>query len=130
VIWRRISGSTANEWVGWFVELMLTVVAACRQQGRNVLEHLTSYFEADPRGLVIPSLRPVTEPAIKVARFQQAHPVSAYRVPYPVGPQGCLRPHLSGIRARDGQNRHVTHPNELATIWQQHWQRKLDATPI
>jgi transposase len=46
---------------------MLTVVATCRQQGRNVLEYLTSCFEADRRGQSIPSLLPVTEPAIKVA---------------------------------------------------------------
>jgi transposase len=46
---------------------MLTVVATCRQQGRNVLEYLTSCFEADRRGQLIPSLLPVTEPAIKVA---------------------------------------------------------------
>jgi transposase len=46
---------------------MLTVVATCRQQGRNVLEYLTSGFEADQRGQLIPSLLPVTEPAIKVA---------------------------------------------------------------
>jgi transposase len=67
VIWRRISGGTASESGSRFVERMLTVVATCRQQGRNVLEYLTSCFEADRRGQVIPSLLPVTEPAIKVA---------------------------------------------------------------
>jgi transposase len=46
---------------------MLTVVATCRQRGRNVLEYLTSCFEADRRGQLIHSLLPVTEPAIKVA---------------------------------------------------------------
>jgi len=67
VIWRRISGGTASESGSRFVERMLTVVATCRQQGRNVLEYLTSCFEADRRGQLIPSLLPVTEPAIKVA---------------------------------------------------------------
>src|SRR5215468_3552842 len=67
VIWRRISGGTASESGSRFVERMLTVVATCRQQGRDVLEYLTSCFEADRRGRLIPSLLPVTEPAIKVA---------------------------------------------------------------
>jgi len=67
VIWRRISGGTASESGSRFVERMLTTVATCRQQGRNVLAYLTSCFEADRRGQVIPSLLPVTEPAIKVA---------------------------------------------------------------
>jgi transposase len=67
VIWRRISGGTASESGSRFVERMLTAVATCRQQGRNVLAYLTSCFEAERRGQVIPSLLPVTEPAIKVA---------------------------------------------------------------
>jgi transposase len=67
VIWRRISGGTASESGSRFVERMLTVVATCRQRGRDVLEYLTSCFEADRRGQSLPSLLPVTEPAIKVA---------------------------------------------------------------
>jgi transposase len=67
VIWRRISGGTASESGSRFVERMLTVVATCRQQGRDVLEYLTSCFEADRRGQSIPSLLPAMEPAIKVA---------------------------------------------------------------
>ena len=47
VIWRRISGGTDSESGSRFVERMLTVVATCRQQGRNVLDYLTSCFEAD-----------------------------------------------------------------------------------
>ena len=47
VIWRRISGGTDSEAGSRFVERMLTVVATCRQQGRNVLEYLTSCFEAN-----------------------------------------------------------------------------------
>lgn len=67
VIWRRISGGTDSESGSRFVERMLTVVATCRQQGRNVLDYLTSCFEADRRCQVIPSLLPVPVPAIKVA---------------------------------------------------------------
>jgi len=67
VIWRRISGGTASETGSRFVERMLTVVATCRQRGRNVLEYLTSCFQADRKGQAIPSLLSVEQPAIKVA---------------------------------------------------------------
>jgi transposase len=49
-----------------FVERMLTVVAPCRQQVRNVLEYLTACFEADRRGQALPSLLPGATPEIKV----------------------------------------------------------------
>ena len=39
---------------------MLTVVATCRQQGRNVLDYLTMCFEADSWGQALPSLLPAT----------------------------------------------------------------------
>jgi transposase len=67
VIWRRISGGTDSESGSRFVERVLTVVATCRQQGRNVLDYLTACFEADRRHQVIPSLLPVTEPVVNVA---------------------------------------------------------------
>jgi transposase len=67
VIWRRISGGTDSARGSRFVERTLTVVATCRQQGRNVLDYLTSCFQADREGHAIPSLLPETEPAIKVA---------------------------------------------------------------
>jgi transposase len=67
VIWRRISGGTDSASGSRFVERMLTVVATCRQPGRNVLDYLSSCFQADRKGHAIPSLLPVTEPAIKVA---------------------------------------------------------------
>ena len=54
VIWRRISGGTDSVHGSRFVERMLTVVATCRQQGRNVLDYLTSCFEADRRGQADP----------------------------------------------------------------------------
>ena len=50
---------------GFRVERMLTVVATCRQQGRKMLEYLTSCFEAVRRGRLISSLPQLTEPAIK-----------------------------------------------------------------
>ena len=59
VIWRRISGGTDSVDGSRFVERMLTVVATCRQQGRNVLDYLTTCFEADCRGQALPSLLPV-----------------------------------------------------------------------
>jgi transposase len=67
VIWRRISGGTDSVEGSRFVERMLSVVATCRQQGRNVLDYLTSCFEADRKGHAIPSLLPVAEAQIKVA---------------------------------------------------------------
>ena len=59
VIWRRISGGTDSADGSRFVERMLTVVATCRQQGHNVLDYLTTCFEADSRGQALPSLLPV-----------------------------------------------------------------------
>jgi len=67
VIWRRISGGTDSQRGSRFVERTLSVVATCRQQGRNVLEYLTSCFEAEHRGQPIPSLMPTSQPKSKVA---------------------------------------------------------------
>ena len=67
VIWRRISGGTDSERGSRFVERTLSVVATCRQQGRNVLGYLTSCFEADHRGQPIPSLMPRDQPITKTA---------------------------------------------------------------
>jgi transposase len=67
VIWRRISGGTDSVQGSRFVERMLTVVATCRQQGRNVLGYLRSCFEAARSGQATPSLLPVPPPTIKVA---------------------------------------------------------------
>ncbi len=58
VWWRKSSCGTASEWGSRFVERVLTVVATCRQQGRNVLEFLTDCFRADLGGQPIPSLIP------------------------------------------------------------------------
>lgn len=67
VIWRRISGGTDSLHGSRFVERMLTVVATCRQQGRNVLDYLTSCFESDRRGQARPSLLPVKTAKMKIA---------------------------------------------------------------
>jgi transposase len=67
VIWRWISGGTDSARGSRFVERMLTVVATCRQQGRNVQEYPTSCFEAARSGQAIPSLLPATPSKIKAA---------------------------------------------------------------
>ena len=67
VIWRRISGGTDSALGSRFVERMLTVVATCRQQGRGVLDYLSSCFQAARNGQAIPSLLPVAQSQIKVA---------------------------------------------------------------
>jgi transposase len=46
VIWRRTSGGTDSEAGSRFVERMLSVVATCRQQRRNVLHYLTRCHRA------------------------------------------------------------------------------------
>src|SRR3954469_19185286 len=60
VIWRRISGGTDSADGSRFVERMLTVIATCRQQKRDVLEYLRSCFAAHPRGQKVPSLLPAS----------------------------------------------------------------------
>ncbi len=56
VLWRKSSGGTASEWGSRFVSRLLSVVATCRQQGRSVLEFLTSCFEASIRSQPSPLL--------------------------------------------------------------------------
>jgi transposase len=67
VIWRRISGGTDSARGSRFVERMLTVVATCRQQGRNVLDYLSSCFQAARSRQAIPSLLPVIPLNVKAA---------------------------------------------------------------
>ena len=67
VIWRRISGGTDSQAGSRFVERMWTVVATCRQHGRNVLDYLSSWFQAARNGQAIPSLLPVAQAEIKAA---------------------------------------------------------------
>jgi transposase len=58
VIYRKTSGGTDSEQGSRFVERMLSVVATCRQQDRNVLEYLTRCYQAHLDGQPIPSLLP------------------------------------------------------------------------
>jgi transposase len=67
VLWRRISGGTDSVDGSRFVERMLSVVATCRQQGRNVLDYLSTCFEADGRGQALPSLLPAATADIEAA---------------------------------------------------------------
>jgi transposase len=56
VIWRRISGGTDSEAGSRFVERMLSVVATCRQQKRDLLGYLTRCHRAHLLGVEVPSL--------------------------------------------------------------------------
>ena len=67
VLWRQGSCGPDSAAVSRFAERLLTVVATCRQQGHNVLDYLTSCFEAERRGHAIPSLLPVTSAKTKIA---------------------------------------------------------------
>lgn len=67
VIWRRISGGTDSPDGSRFVGRMRTVVATCRQQGRNALDYLSTCFEADRQGQALPSLLPVVTAEIEAA---------------------------------------------------------------
>jgi transposase len=58
VLWRKTSHGTDSEAGSRFVENILSVVATCRQQGRNVLEYLTRCCEAQVRKLQPPTLLP------------------------------------------------------------------------
>jgi transposase len=66
VIWRKTSGGTESDSGSPFVERMLSVVATCRQQGRNVLEYLIACHEDHLLGHPAPSLLP-EEPTGSVA---------------------------------------------------------------
>ena len=67
VLWRKSSGGTASAWGSRFVERVLSVVATCRQQGRNVLEFLTECFRAQQSGECLPSLLPQSAALIDAA---------------------------------------------------------------
>ena len=67
VIWRRISGGTDSETGSRFVERMLSTVATCRQQGRDVLGYLTECHRARLAGLRSPSLLPAISAAKEAA---------------------------------------------------------------
>jgi transposase len=58
VCWRKTSNGTDSSGGSRFVERVLTVVATCRQQGRGVLEFLTTCCRADVRGGAAQTLVP------------------------------------------------------------------------
>jgi transposase len=59
VCWRKTSYGTDSESGSRFVERVLTAVATCRQQGRDVLAFLTDAVQAARAGTTPPSLIPV-----------------------------------------------------------------------
>jgi transposase len=58
VCWRKTSFGTDSERGSRFVERILTVLASCRRQGRNVLEFLTTAVTAHRNGKPAPTLLP------------------------------------------------------------------------
>ncbi len=60
VLWRRKSSGTRSPNGSRYVERILTAVATCRLQGRNVLEYLTSACVSHIRHRRAPSLLPST----------------------------------------------------------------------
>jgi transposase len=58
VLWRKSSGGTNSETGSRFVERILSVVATCRQQTRDVLDYLTDCHQAALNSRPIPSLLP------------------------------------------------------------------------
>ena len=63
VLWRKSSYGTASVKGSRYVANILSVVATCRCQGRNVLEYLTGCFRAHVTGGPLPSLL-VSNPGI------------------------------------------------------------------
>lgn len=58
VCWRKTSYGTDSERGSRFVERMLTVVASCRQQGRQVLQFVKEAIQSHRNGTTRPSLIP------------------------------------------------------------------------
>jgi transposase len=58
VQWRKVSYGTQSARGSRFVAHMLTVVASCQQQGRNVFAYLTTCCQAFYAGSAVPSLVP------------------------------------------------------------------------
>ncbi|QEG29906.1 Transposase IS66 family protein [Gemmata obscuriglobus] len=57
VCWRKASFGTDSEQGSWFVERILTVIASCRRQERNVLAFLTDAVNAYWTGAKAPRSR-------------------------------------------------------------------------
>jgi transposase len=58
VCWRKTSYGTMSETGSRFVERILTVVASCKLQGRNVLDFLTQTIQAARNASPLPTLLP------------------------------------------------------------------------
>ena len=58
VQWRKVSYGTQSERGSRFVAHLLTVLASCQQQKRNVLAYLTACCQAFYAGRAVPSLVP------------------------------------------------------------------------
>jgi transposase len=58
VLWRKKSFGSRSPAGSKYVERILTVVASCRLQGRNVLEYLTAACHAALKHGTVPSLLP------------------------------------------------------------------------
>jgi transposase len=67
VLWRKTSFGTDSENGSRFVERMLTVVMSLRLQHRNVLEWVTSAYQAKIDRLAPPALLPLETPAQSLA---------------------------------------------------------------
>jgi transposase len=67
VLYRKTSGGTDSESGSRFVERILTVVATCRQQKRDVLDYLTRCYQAHRDGQPAPSLLPAPSTADQAA---------------------------------------------------------------
>lgn len=61
VLYRKTSGGTDSAAGSRYIERILSVVATCRRQGRNILSYLTACLQADLEGQPAPSLLPDTE---------------------------------------------------------------------
>jgi transposase len=92
VLWRKASYGTDSEAGSHFVENILTVVATCRQQGRNVLNYLTQCRQAALEGNRANFSR-ATE-----ARLMAATGRAAPQVQFTLGAKQCqLCTHVTGI---------------------------------
>jgi transposase len=89
VIWRRISGGTDSADGSRFVERMLTVVATCRQQKRNVLDYLSSCFEAHLRGQKGLSKNNLNNVHLSLSELS-CNSIRRGTRPSPIGPQRVL----------------------------------------
>jgi hypothetical protein len=88
VLWRKGSFGTDSARGSRFVERIMTVAAACRQQGRNVLDYVTRARQATLRGELAPSLLPESMASPMSAA---AWGLNAYAAPLTFGEQQAGR---------------------------------------